>query len=55
MFGTVFKLAIRLLKDLKPVNPPAKTEETQVENKADTQSATENENNNVNNTESGVV
>ncbi len=51
-FGTVFKLAIRLIKALKPVNPPAKTEETQSENKADLQSATENI---VNNTESGVV
>ena len=51
-FGTVFKLAIRLIKDLKPVNPPVKTEETQSENNADTQPATEN---NVNNTESGVV
>jgi hypothetical protein len=48
-FGAVFKIGIRLIKDLKPKNPPA---ETQAENKADTQSATDN---NVNNTESGVV
>ena len=42
-FGAVFKLAIRLIKDLKPVNSPVKTEGAQAEN------------NNVNNTESGVV
>ncbi len=49
-FGAVFRLGIRLIKDLKPKNPPAKTDETQTEKPAET-SATEN---NVNNTESGV-
>ncbi len=49
-FGAVFRLGIRLIKDLKPKNPPVKTQEAQTEQAAET-SATEN---NANNTESGV-
>lgn len=49
-FGAVFKLGIRLIKDLKPA--PVAAPVTQSQNNADNDSATEN---NVNNTESGVV
>lgn len=50
-FGAVFKLGIRLIKDLKPKNPqPAEAKE---EKPVETVVATEPEN--VNNTESGVL
>lgn len=50
-FGAVFKLGIRLIKDLKPKNPqPAEAKE---EKPVETAVATEPEN--VNNTESGVL
>ena len=51
-FGTVLKIGIRLLKDLKPKNPPAKTAKN-AETQPQTAENTDTEN--VNNTESGVV
>lgn len=55
-FGAVFKLGIRLIKDLKPKNPPAaapaKAETAQETNTVSEETAEKTEN--VNNTESGV-
>ena len=48
-FGAVFRLGIRLIKDLKPKNPPEKTEAAKTEENAEATAE-----NNVNNTESGV-
>ena len=53
-FGAVFKLGIRLLKDLKPKNGTTPAE-TQNETQEQTVVVTETENNSVNNTESGVL
>ena len=49
-FGAVIKLGIRLLKDLKPKNPPAQPGNAKKDGIAETSAAE----NNANNTESGV-
>lgn len=53
-FGAVFKLGIRLLKDLKPKTAAASAEE-QTKTEESVNVVTDPENNNVNNTESGVL
>lgn len=53
-FGAVFKLGIRLIKDLKPKTVTASSE-TQNKTQEQTVVETETENNSVNNTESGVL